>query len=67
MFLIHDQIYLTLHFTNLTTFLTLASQNAPLYFALTSVPTVRYGGSWIACREEEIARFYNAGNFAEVT
>jgi hypothetical protein len=36
---------LTLHFTDLTSFLTLASQNAPLYLALTSVPTDKYGGS----------------------
>jgi hypothetical protein len=43
--LITQVLQLTLHFTVRTTFLIFASQNAPLYFALTSVPTVRYGGS----------------------
>lgn len=38
-------LILTLHLTDLTSFLTLASQNAPLYLALTSVPTDKYGGS----------------------
>lgn len=37
--------YLTFAFTSLLAVLILASQNAPLYLALTSVPTVRYGGS----------------------
>lgn len=35
----------TLHFTIFDIFLIFASQNAPLYLALTSVPTVRKGGS----------------------
>jgi len=35
----------TLHLTDLIIFLTFASQKAPLYFALTSVPMGRYGGS----------------------
>lgn len=36
---------LTLHLTRIFTALIFASQKAPLYFALTSVPTCRYGGS----------------------
>ena len=36
---------LTLHFTNFLATLMVASQKAPLYLALTSVPTVRNGGS----------------------
>ena len=36
---------LTLHFTNFLATLIVASQKAPLYLALTSVPTVRNGGS----------------------
>ncbi|KAE9524348.1 hypothetical protein AGLY_015387 [Aphis glycines] len=35
----------TLHFTILDIFLIFASQNAPLYLALTSVPTARKGGN----------------------
>lgn len=38
-------IKLTLHLMFLTTFLILASQKAPLYLALTSVPTGKNGGS----------------------
>lgn len=38
-------IKLTLHLTDLTIFFTLASQKAPLYLALTSVPTGKNGGS----------------------
>ncbi len=38
-----------MHLTSLMIFLTLASQKAPLYLALTSVPTVRNGGSSLAC------------------
>ena len=33
------QLTLTLHFTHFIIFLIFASQNAPLYFALTSVPS----------------------------
>ena len=41
---------LTLHFTNFLATLMVASQKAPLYLALTSVPTVRNGGSSeVAC------------------
>ena len=36
---------LTLHLTNFLATLMVASQNAPLYLALTSVPTFRKGGS----------------------
>lgn len=40
------KLYLhTLHLILRSTFLTLASQNAPLYLALTSVPTGKKGGS----------------------
>ena len=39
----------TLHFTSFLTDLIFASQNAPRYFALTSVPTAKYGGSSTAC------------------
>ena len=42
---------LTLHFTNFLATLIVASQKAPLYLALTSVPTVRNGGSSeVACK-----------------
>ena len=36
---------LTLHLTNFFAILIVASQKAPLYLALTSVPTLRNGGS----------------------
>lgn len=42
----------TLHLTALSTFFTFASQKAPLYLALTSVPTVKYGGSSPAYQAE---------------
>lgn len=44
-------IKLTLHLTDLTIFFTLASQKAPLYLALTSVPTGKNGGSSPAWQE----------------
>lgn len=43
----------TLHLMFLTTFLILASQKAPLYLALTSVPTGRNGGSSPCCKTHE--------------
>lgn len=42
------QSRLTFSFTDLTSFLTFASQKAPLYFALTSVPISKKAGSNVA-------------------
>jgi hypothetical protein len=48
--------YPTLHFTSFFTSLTVASQKAPLYLALTSVPRTRLVGwvtEWLVCGEDE--------------
>ena len=54
------RVALTLHLMFLTTLLTFASQNAPLYLALTSVPTERKGGSspftFSGCQQEKEER-----------
>lgn len=47
---------LTLHLTNFFATLIVASQKAPLYLALTSVPTLRKGGSSLLAYEKKEER-----------